>query len=285
MHRTLESIGFALVLGLAAGAAQPATLDTLVEQALTGNHRAEGNAVRNRHRHPLATLKFFGLDPSMTVVEIWPSSGWYAEILAPVLREHGKYCAAGYALSANRPPKWRKNLQRKFQAKLAARPDVYDRVIVTELSVPERTEIAPPGSADMVLTFRNVHNWMNGDYAQELFVAMFRALKPGGVLGVVEHRAKEGTTLAAMKKSGYVTEARVIAFAENAGFQLAAKSDVNANPKDATDHPKGVWTLPPSLRLGDQDRDIYVAIGESDRMTVRFVKPVNERASDERPGD
>ena len=273
MRRTLIPLSLALSFTLLPGVVQAEPLAELVEAAMTGDHRAAGNAVRNRYRHPLETLQFFGIQPSMSVVEIWPSSGWYAEILAPVLREHGRYYAAGYALSANRPPKWRKNLQRKFQAKLDARPAVYDRVIVTELSVPERTEIAPPRSADRVLTFRNVHNWMNGDYAQELFAAMFSALKPGGVLGVVEHRAPPGTSLQVQKKSGYITEAQVIEFAHKAGFKLDARSEVNANPRDSADHPKGVWTLPPSLRLGDQDRDIYVAIGESDRMTLRFLKP------------
>ena len=272
-RRLQQRICLALIFLVGPSLAFADELETLVGAALTGDHRADGNWVRNRHRHPLETLQFFGLEPSMSVVEIWPGSGWYSEILAPVLRANGKFYAAGFALSAKRPPKWRKNMQRQFQEKLAARPDVYDQVIVTVLSVPERTEIAPPDSADLVLTFRNVHNWMNGDYAQELFVAMFRALKPGGVLGVVEHRARPGTALEAMKKTGYVTEAQVIAYAENAGFKFDGKSEVNANPKDVTDHPEGVWTLPPSLRLGEQDRDVYVAIGESDRMTLRFVKP------------
>ena len=214
----------------------------------------------------------------MTVVEIWPSGGWYTEILAPVLRDRGKYYAAGFALTAKRTPEWRKKMQREFQSKLDARPDLYDRVVVTELSIPERTEMAPAGTADVVLTFRNVHNWMKGDYAPSMFEAMFEALKPGGVLGVVEHRAKKGTSRDQMIESGYVTEAHVRKLAEGSGFRFVDGSEVNANPKDTADHPVGVWTLPPTLRLGEKDRAKYVAIGESDRMTLRFTKPAKKHS-------
>ena len=244
-----------------------------IERWMSGSHRAPGNVARNRFRHPKDTLTFFGLDPSMTVVEIWPGGGWYTEILAPVLHDDGTYYVAGFALTANRTPQWRKKMQRELQSKLDARPDLYDRAIVTELSIPERTEMSPPGSADTVLTFRNVHNWMKGDYAPGMFEAMFKALKPGGVLGVVEHRAKEGTSLDQMIESGYVTEAQVKKLAKDAGFRYVASSEVNSNPQDTTEHPSGVWTLPPTLRLGDKDRAKYVAIGESDRMTLRFIKP------------
>jgi predicted methyltransferase len=247
-----------------------------VEQWMTGPHRAPGNAARNRFRHPKETLTFFGLGPSMAVVEVWPSAGWYTEILAPVLRESGKYYAAGFALTAQRTPAWRKKVQQDFQSKLAAHPELYDRVVVTELSIPERTEMAPPRTADMVLTFRNVHNWMKGDYAPGMFEAMFAALKPRGVLGVVEHRAPKGTSRAQMVQSGYVTEAHVKALARDAGFRFVERSQVNANPKDTADHPAGVWTLPPTLRLGEKDRSKFVAIGESDRMTLRFIKPARK---------
>jgi predicted methyltransferase len=274
----MRSLGFvclvvcALVFVAGTGVAAPSASGP-IEQWMSGSHRAPGNVARNPFRHPKETLTFFGLDPSMTVVEVWPSGGWYTEILAPVLRDEGKYYAAGFALTAKRTPQWRKKIQKELQSKLDARPDLYDRVIVTELSIPERTEMAPPGTAHMVLTFRNVHNWMKGDYAPGMFEAMFKALKPGGVLGVVEHRAKKGTSLDQMTESGYVTEAQVKKLAKEAGFRFVASSEVNANPEDSTDHPAGVWTLPPTLRLGTKDRAKYVAIGESDRMTLRFIKP------------
>jgi predicted methyltransferase len=265
---------------LAAGAA--AQDGALIEQAMADDHREPANMERDRYRHPKDTLLFFGWQPEMTVVEIWPSSGWYTEILAPITRPQGIYYAANFAMTADRTPDWRKEMHKEFMEKLEDRPDVYDHAVVTELSVPERTTIAPPGTADMVLTFRNVHNWMKGDYAGSMFEVMHRALRPGGVLGVVEHRAAPGTSVAAMKESGYVTEAHVIDLAKAAGFVLEAKSDINANPKDDKDHPAGVWTLPPTLRhcrRMDEDAERgrclerYRAIGESDRMTLRFRKP------------
>lgn len=184
-------------------------------------------------------------------------------------------------MTADRTPDWRKEMHEAFTDKLEERTDVYDHVVVTELSVPERTSIAPPGSADLVLTFRNVHNWMKGDYAPEMFRVMARALNPGGVLGVVEHRAKPGTSLEDMKLSGYITEEHVIALTKQAGLVLEERSEINANPADTRDHPAGVWTLPPTLRHclsmnegPEQDACVekYRAIGESDRMTLRFRK-------------
>jgi predicted methyltransferase len=244
-----------------------------VEQAMNANHRSTNNIARNQYRHPAETLAFFGLKADMTVVEIWPGGGWYSEILAPVLKDHGQYYAAGFSLIAERTPDWRKNYQRKFEEKLKQNPKVYGKTIITDLSIPERTEIAPAGTADLVLTFRNVHNWMKGEYAQEVFNSMYTALKSGGILGVVEHRAKPNTSVEDMITSGYVTEAHVIKLANAAGFKLDAKSEVNANAQDSSQHPKGVWTLSPSLRLGEKDRVKYLAIGESDRMTLRFIKP------------
>jgi predicted methyltransferase len=267
--------GLLLVAGTGATAA---STGELVGAWMNSSHRAPGNAARNRYRHPKETLTFFGLKPSMTVVEVWPSGGWYLEILAPLLRDDGTYYAAGFALTAKRTPAWRKDVQRTLQEKLAKRPDLYDRVVVTELSIPERAKMAPAGTADMVLTFRNIHNWMKGDYAPGMFAAMFEALKSGGVLGVVEHRAKPGASREQMIESGYVTEAHARKLAEDAGFRFVAASEVNANPKDTADHPAGVWSLPPTLRLGDKDETKYRAIGESDRMTLRFVKPEKKRS-------
>jgi predicted methyltransferase len=271
----------AVALWAGSGAAAASTAQ-LVEKWMKGEHRAPGHAARNSYRHPRGTLNFFGLEPSMRVVEVWPSGGWYLEILAPLLRDSGTYYAAGFALTAKRTPEWRKKVQRELNEKLAERPDLYDRVVVTELSIPERTEMAPPGTADLVLTFRNVHNWMKGDYAPAMFDAMFAALRPGGTLGVVEHRAKKGTSRARMIETGYVTEAQVRRLAKDAGFRFVEASKVNANPKDTTDHPAGVWTLPPTLRLGEQGRAKYLAIGESDRMTLRFVRPRRTGSKDSR---
>ena len=243
-----------------------------LDNAIAGKHREPQNTRRDVYRHPKETLSFFGLYPTMHVVEIWPSRGWYTEIIVPVLRDHGRFYAASFSTEANRTPEWRLNMHQRFLDKLKAHPEIYDQTVVTGLSIPEDTDMAPKGSADMVLTFRNVHNWMKGDYAQQMFDAIAAALKPGGILGVVEHRAKPGTSMEQMIRSGYVTESHVIRLARNAGLILVDSSEVNANPKDTTDHPKGVWTLPPSLRLGEQERDKYLAIGESDRMTLKFVK-------------
>ena len=245
------------------------SLDSLAQ----GEHRSEENIARNQYRHPVETLAFFGIKNDMQVVEIWPSSGWYTEILAPYLKNKGKYYAAGFSTSAKRTPEWRKRLVNNFSEKLKKNPELYSAVVVTELSVPERVEIAPKNSVDAVLTFRNVHNWMKGEYAEGVFSAMYQALKPGGVLGVVEHRAKQGTSLADQIQSGYVTEAHVKTLAKQAGFVFVESSEINANPKDSANHPKGVWTVPPSLRLKDQDKAKYLAIGESDRMTLKFIKP------------
>ena len=252
-----------------------------LEAAAAGAHRTPEYSTRDAYRHPVEVLRFFGVQPDSTVVEIWPSGGWWTEILAPALRDEGVYYAAGFALSAQRTPEYRRNAQKRFAEKLAAAPELYGAAIVTELSIPERIAIAPPGSADFVLTFRNAHNWLNGDYATEMFEVMARALRPGGVLGVVAHRAPEGRSIEDMKDSGYVTEALIIEMAEAAGLSLDGSSEINVNPRDTKDHPAGVWTLPPSLahcrdmREGEE-RDVceahYRAIGESDRMTLKFRK-------------
>jgi predicted methyltransferase len=270
----LASKLFIAVFSLAiASSALSASLDKKIDKLSTAEHRSEHNISRNQYRHPKETLKFFEIKQNMTVVEIWPSSGWYTEILAPLLKKKGKYYAAGFSQDEATSPAWRINSVKTLEEKLSVRPDLYAGVVVTELAPPEKVDIAPAASADRVLTFRNVHNWMKGDYADAVFVAMYKALKPGGLLGVVEHRANEGTSIEDMIKSGYVTEAHVIALAEKAGFKLVARSEVNANAKDTKDHPEGVWTLPPSLRLKEQDKEKYLAIGESDRMTLKFVKP------------
>jgi predicted methyltransferase len=211
----------------------------------------------------------------MTVVEIWPGGGWYTEILAPALKDRGTLYAAHYSLN----PKY--GYQRRyfgtFLSKMGANQKIYRDVIITALDVPYQVDIAPQGTADMVLTFRNAHNWVNPGYGTHTgaitFKVMFDVLKPGGVLGVVDHRWPDPDSEDPNAEDGYVSEDRLIALAEAAGFKLVARSDMNRNEKDGHDHPQGVWTLPPSLALGDQDRDKYLSIGESDRMTLKFVKP------------
>ncbi len=262
-------LALALIVSLAAGTVAADAL----EDAVRNPQRTPAFQERDRYRNPLETLRFFGMQADLTVAEVWASPGWYAEILAPYLKASGEYYAVGFSLSAKRTPQWRRNMAKELIAKFAAEPDNYSAVELTSLSVPEDTVIAPPGTVDIVLTFRNVHNWMKGDYAPGVFAAMYRALRPGGILGVVEHRAIPGTTVEMMKLSGYVTETQVIEFARAAGFELDMRSEINANPKDNRDHPRGVWTLPPSLRMQDVDREKYLAIGESDRMTLKFRKP------------
>ena len=248
-----------------------ATAKTLTQWA-EGEHRSESNRDRNKSRNPVDTLEFFGLAADMTVIEILPSRGWYTEIMAPYLRDHGKYYAAHFSPNASAsymPP----NL-RNFEEKITDDPDLYGKITVRHLNPPNEVTIAPPESADMALTFRNVHNWIMAGQEHEYFATFYKALKPGGVLGVVEHRAKPDAGMDVMRTSGYVTEAYVKEVAAAAGFEFAGNSELNANPKDPTVHPEGVWTLPPNYRMGDVDRDKYMAIGESDRMTLKFVKPL-----------
>jgi predicted methyltransferase len=257
------------------GGSKPASGDGMttveLDAILAGEHRSPANAARDAWRHPAETLGFFGLEPDMTVMEIWPGGGWYTEILAPYLRDEGKYVAAGWDPNSEIP--FIKNAVVAYQEKLAAHPEVYDKVQLAVLMPPAMLEPVPPGSVDMVLTFRNIHNWMPRDSQGVMFDAMYAALKPGGVLGVVEHRGNPDIEQDPKAKSGYVNEEYAIALAEAAGFVLAGRSEINANPADTKNHPEGVWTLPPTLRLKDQDRDRYLAIGESDRFTLRFVKP------------
>lgn len=259
----------ALCLGTAAHAAP---MPPALAEAIAAPQRTEAFRARDTYRHPQETLAFFNVLPTMTVVEIWPGGGWYTEILAPYLNAKGQYIAAGFVLT-EKSPAYQVKLATSLIEKLRAEPTRYGNAGLTTLGAPDHWTIAPPGTADRVLTFRNVHNWMDADIAPQVFAAMFKALKKGGVLGVVEHRAAPGTSVAQMKTSGYVTEAEVKRLAIEAGFKFDSASEVNANPKDTKDYAKGVWTLPPRLAEGDKDKAKYLAIGESDRMTLRFVKP------------
>ena len=247
-----------------------ATLRAL-EKIAAGAHRSEANRARDRYRHPVETLSWLGIRDDMTVVELSPGEGWYTEILAPFLRERGTFYAASYDPESK--VEYYRNTARSFSEKLAATPALYDEVIVTVLEVPDKLAIAPDGSADLVLTFRNLHNWMEEGQAERVLRAAHRALKPGGTLGLVQHRAKPGAPQDPAAKSGYVDPAFAIALAEAAGFTFAGSSEINANPADTKNYAEGVWTLPPTLTLEEVDRERYVAIGESDRMTLKFVKP------------
>ncbi|TWI13410.1 class I SAM-dependent methyltransferase [Aerolutibacter ruishenii] len=266
--------------GLSGEGANPATAatDAALEAAIAGAWRDPANVARDAYRHPAQTLRFFGVTPSSRVIEITPGGGWYTEILAPYLRERGHLVAA-LAVAGPAQSEGTRNYLAKgnanFRAKLAADPSRYDTVEVREFSVPQPT-LGADGSADVVLTFRNVHNWTGWGSDQAMFDAFFRVLKPGGVLGVVDHRARPGTSIEAMKKSGYLTEAHVLELAQRAGFVLEERSEVNANPRDSADYPNGVWTLPPSNRHDPEDAQMYRSIGESDRMTLRFRKSARD---------
>lgn len=289
--------GFA-ALALTACGAEPSSNETtaaetsapsnaeIIDAILAGDHRSDDERARDQYRNPKETLLFFGVEPDMTVVEIWPGGGWYTQVIAPYLREGGgTYYAAGFPLNSD---------NERVQAALAAfrenymdKPEIYGEINMTELAAD--SDLAPEGTADAVLTFRNVHNWIGRGTAEGLFAGFYKALKPGGVLGVVEHRADgaptegDGTDFVYEDGSaGYVSEADVIALATAAGFELAERSEINANPADTKNHPFGVWTLPPVRRSSavrgqedpDFDRSAYDAIGESDRMTLKFVKPI-----------
>ena len=248
-----------------------------LQQAVANSGRTAANVARDKYRHPAETLDFFEVDPGDTVVEIWPSGGWYTEILAP-------YLAAGGGKLYAAAPDWGRSGIDKLKA---ANPTLYGPATVVDFpAFTAEAARVPDGTADVVLTFRNVHNWKMGyrredkqDYSAEAFRQIFAMLKPGGILGIVDHRLPETAAAEREQSSGYIKTSTVRALAEAAGFQLAASSEINANPQDTADWANGVWTLPPSLALKDQDRERYLAIGESDRMTLKFVKPAAPAAA------
>ena len=245
--------------------------DPTLEALVSGKHRSEKNRARNAARHPIETLEFFGLKPEMTVLEILPALGWYTEILAPYLAERGRLYVAHFSPDGLMP--YMPKVLAMFEELIVREPEVFARTIVRHINPPKEVSVAPAGTVDLALTFRNVHNWIMADQEHEYFAAFFQALKPGGVLGIVEHRARPDADMESMRKTGYVTEAYVKEIVLRAGFVFEASSEINANPKDGTGHPNGIWSLPPSLRSGDEDK--YKAIGESDRMTLRFRKPID----------
>lgn len=247
--------------------------DAIVD-AVKSEHRSAEAKARDEYRHPQQTLRFFGIEPGMKVVEVWPGGGWYTDILAPLLTDKGELVAAHFFVDESTNDYF-KNALNTFNERVANHPPYAD-LTVTAFHPTKALEVTAPGTADAVLTFRNVHNWYmrHGDEGlSNAFGAFYKALKPGGVLGVVEHEMPASGSDEQMKKSGYMKRDVVIAAAQAAGFTLADSSDVNANPRDDADHPKGVWTLPPSLAMKEQDRASYMAIGESNRMTLKFIKP------------
>jgi predicted methyltransferase len=244
-----------------------------LDRVLAGDWRDPANVARDAWRHPRETLAFFGVTPQQTLLEITPGAGWYTEILVPLLRERGHYVAAlndPAAAPNERLLDYFSKANADLRAKLAERPDAYGTVELREING-ARPDFGPAASVDTVLTFRNVHNWLMAGQAEAMFKGFYDVLKPGGVLGVVEHRAAGDVPPG--DKSGYVGQEQVIGLAKAAGFEFESSSEINANPKDTKDHEAGVWSLPPTLRLGDKDREKYLAIGESDRMTLRFRKP------------
>jgi predicted methyltransferase len=260
--------GAVFVAACTTDSSRQVTAQTLTS-ILAGDQRSEENRARDRYRHPKETLLFFGIRPQMKVLEVWPEPGWYTEVIAPLVRDSGMYYAA---VTPDPGSKHITQGLEAFRAKLASRPDLYEHVQVVNFPL-DGSDVVAPESIDMVVTFRNIHNWMAETQAAQAFATMYRALKPGGVLGVVEHRGNPAAPQDSQAKSGYVNEDYAIRLIEAQGFRLGAKSQVNSNPRDTKDYEQGVWTLPPSYRLGAKDHDKYAAIGESDRFTLRFVKP------------
>lgn len=271
----------ALMLVPLAGVAQEPSLATpelnaehqqALRQAIASPTRSITNVVRDAYRNPEQTLAFFQVEPQHTVVEVWPGAGWYTEILAPYLKDEGQLIAAHFDPESTSD--YQQRSLKSFKKELDDPRGHYDEVKLAVLNYDPDTPIAEPGTADRVVTFRNVHNWLAAgmDEAELVFGKFHAALKPGGMLGVVEHRALPETTLDEMVKTGYVTEELVKQLAEQAGFELVASAPINNNPRDTKDHPEGVWTLPPTFKLGDENRTAYLAMGESDRMTLLFRK-------------
>jgi predicted methyltransferase len=242
-----------------------AVLDANLATVVAGSHRTPANVERDKYRRPVKVLEFFGIRPDMTVVEMWAEGGWWTEILAPYLRDEGTFYIADMPVQ-----RWRDVMTKKLESN----PDIYGKAILTQFGGGS-IDIAPEGSADMILTFRNLHNWLKAGNGKLAFEIMYTTLKPGGILGVVEHRGSPGKPQDPQVLSGYVREDYAIAMAEKAGFKFMGKSEMNTNPNDNKDYPEGVWMLPPGYYTveNDVDRAKYQAIGESDRFTLKFQKP------------
>ncbi|MEL6342221.1 MAG: methyltransferase [Myxococcota bacterium] len=244
------------------------TPPTPMQAALSHPGRSQAERARDVYRNPNETLAFFGVDPDDAVLELWSGRGWYTHILAPYLAESGELHTTAYPLSSEKA--YRREMTKDMVIYLNEYG--YDDVGLVIVDT-EDLQLGMDARVDVVLTFRNIHNWVKGGYDAQVYAQSYAALKPGGVFGVVEHRGPDEMTREQSSETGYMSQAQVIADIEAAGFRFIEASEINANPKDTKDHPEGVWTLPPSLDLGDVDRDRYLAIGESDRMTLKFIKP------------
>lgn len=261
-----------LVVALALASSMPAaaaTVDPALAAAIADNYRTESFVARDAARHPAEELAFFGVKSDSNVVELWPGGGYWTEIIAPYLAAHGHYTAV---LPPTKDSGEDSATVAQWRGRVTAQGSRFGTIRETTLGR-GHFDIAAPGSADFVLTFRNLHNWMEGGYAPEALAACFRALKPGGILGIEDHRGRNDQPQDPLAKSGYVRQDYVINLVKQAGFEFVASSEIGANPKDTKDYPKGVWTLPPTLELGDQDRAKYVAIGEADNLVLKFKKP------------
>ena len=262
--RSLILLAAINAFGYASGAA---AADAALTAAVASPARPAAAVARDKSRHPVEELTFFGISPKMNVVELWPGGGYWTDILGPYLAPSGHYTVA-------LPPSGGEEGSgaARFRARIAAEKDRLGTIHESTLG-PGHFEIAPPGSADLILTFRNLHNWMGDGYAEQALAACFTALKPGGILGIEEHRGRNDVPQDPKAESGYVRQDYTIAMAKKAGFVLAGSSEINANPRDTKDWPKGVWTLPPTLAMGEKDRDKYIAIGEGDNYVLKFQKP------------
>lgn len=244
--------------------------DDSLGKAVNAEHRTVENKARDIYRHPQETLSFFGMQPDMKVLEILPGRGWYTEILAPALKENGQLTVASFG--ENHTNDYLRSLHNDFMKILDDNPNVYGKVKRAVFKEETYLKDVADSSQDMVVTFRNTHNWIRYGGVEDAYRSFYRVLKKGGVLGVVQHRANKGDDVKESAQKGYVPESYLIKLAESMGFELVAKSEINANPKDTKDYPEGVWTLPPTYRLKEVDKEKYTTIGESDRMTLRFVK-------------
>src|SRR5579863_503095 len=268
MRATLSLICLCLFAN-ALGAAPSA--DPALTRAVADPSRDASFVARDRYRHPVEELAFFGLKPDMTVVEIWPGGGYWTQILAPYLKDSGHYYAAVTVPTVSRE---KNKTTAALRTQVTSDKARYGSVVITQLGK-DHYEVAPPGSADLIVTFRNLHNWVAGGYAEEALKGLYTTLKPGGILGVEDHRGRNDQPQDPKVKSGYLRQDYAIALARKAGFELVAASEIDANPKDTKDWPEGVWTLPPTLALGDKDRDRYLAIGEADNFVLKFRKPAH----------